>query len=276
LDGTRLTTILPGALPKGSTATIHLYLGVAKKLGPAGAHTSDAPKGAKWIENEKLRLLLGPEGAHLYQCEVKSMGNRDLTMPGTTGWSGFADAGRANRGSRNKLTCTARGPALVRYECTDELGLVKTISLFAGVSWFEVTTNMPLGYYWDFDNPKNFAADGPTPGTYLFSTGATGKVGTVADGAKAQAKARGAYWGVKFVPGKLALGLVTPEVKTTHAIGPGGNFGGVGIEGAPPAGHFVTYAGPLEGDPAELMDRLQQTLDFRNPPEITLYGVQKK
>ncbi|NQT87542.1 family 20 glycosylhydrolase, partial [bacterium] len=276
VDGGRLTAILDGPLPKDSRATIHLYFGVTKKLGPTGAHTSDGPKGAKWVESGNVRLLLGPEGAHVYRWEVKSLGNRDLAMPGGAGWSGFADSGRAHRGSPNKLECVARGPALVRYTCTDSLGLVKTISLFGNVAWIEVTTNMPLGYYWNFDNPQNFAADGPTPGAYLFSTGAAGKVGTVADGAKAQAKAKGAYWGVKFVPGKLALGLVTPEVKTTHAIGPGGNFGGVGIEGAPAASHFVTYAGPLTEEPAKLMSRLQQTLDFRNPPEIVLYGVQTK
>jgi hypothetical protein len=54
--------------------------------------------------------------------------------------------------------------------------------------------NEPVTYYWDFDNPANFAADGPTPGEYLFSTGQSGPVGKQADGVQAQVKADGVQW----------------------------------------------------------------------------------
>ena len=69
----------------------------------------------------------------------------------------------------------------MRYACAEAAGLVKTISLFGGVSWVEVLLNEGTAVYWEFDDPRNFAADGPTPGKYLFSTGATGEVGKQAD-----------------------------------------------------------------------------------------------
>ena len=165
---------------------------------------------------------------------------------------------------------------MVRYVCTDKLGLVKTISLFGGASWMEVVLSDPWGYYWDFDNPKNFAADGPTPGKYLFSNGATGALAKEADGVAAQVKADGVCWAVKFNPQKLALGMVTPETAARLVVGPGAGAGGVGIEGEPLAAHFVTYAGPLAAEPAETMNRLQQTLDFRKQPEVVLYGLQAR
>ncbi len=274
----RLTIIFTGSLPKGSGAPVLVYLGLSKPPQPLPGvvSTSDAPKGMKWLENDKVKLLLGPEGAHIYRWEIKGMGNRDVTMPGETGWAGFGDVGGEHRSSPSKLQCVAHGPALVRYICTDEHGLARTISLFAGASWVEVALNSPVGYFWAFDDPKSFAADGPTPGQYLFSTGAGGAVGKEAEGVSAQVHAAGAHWGVKFLPDKWLLGMVTPEVATTHVIAPGGGAGGVGIERGGGASHFVIYAGALEGKPADLLNRLQRTLDFRNPPEITLHAIQAR
>jgi len=276
----RLVLILGGKLAKGETATLHVCLGLPMDEPgpppPRAALTSGGLKGMKWLENDKVRLLLGPEGAHIYRWEIKALGNRDVTSPGETGWAGFADTGGVHRGSPNVLKCVASGPALVRYVCTDGRGLVKTISLFGGVSWVEVTLNSAVNYFWALDDPKNFAADGPTPGQYLFSTGAGGAVGKHADGVRAQVKAGGAYWGVKFIPGKWALGMATPETATRHVVAPGAGAGGVGIEGGRGASHFVIYAGTLAGSPAELMNRLARTLDFRNQPEITLHALQAR
>jgi hypothetical protein len=81
---------------------------------------------------------------------------------------------------------------------------------------------------------------------------------------------------VKFVPGKLALGLATPEVAARHVIAPGGTAGGVGIEDGPPASHFILYGGPLAGEPAALLARLAATLDFRNQPTVTRHAVQAR
>ena len=115
----------------------------------------------------------------------------------------------------------ACGPALVRYQCSAPTGQVKTISLYAGCSWMEVVLGEPVGYYWDFDDPKNFAADFSTPGKYLFSSGASGPVGKHADGVPAQVKAASATWGVKFNDQKLTLGMLTPEIAATYCIAPG-------------------------------------------------------
>jgi len=276
----RLVFLLDSALEKGRQATLHIYLGLPMDEPgpppPRAALTSPAPKGMKWLENDKVKLLLGPEGAHIYRWEIKALGNRDVTMPGETGWAGFGDVGGEHRSAKNELKCVASGPALVCYVCTDEHGLTRTISLFAGASWAEVTLNSPVGYFWAFDDPKNFAADGPTPGQYIFSNGATGPVGKEADGVSAQVHAGGAHWGVKFLPDKWLLGMLTPEVATTHVVAPGAGAGGVGIERGGGASHFVIYAGALDGKPADLMSRLQRTLDFRTPPEITLYALQAR
>ncbi len=272
----RLVLLIPGPIPKGTEAMIHVYVGVDSQPHPAAGtvSTRDAPKGMKWIENDRVRLLLGPEGAHVYRWEIKSLGDRDLTEPGQTGWAGFSDLGGEDRHAPYTLTCTARGPALVRYQCIAPSGQVKTISLYAGCSWMEVVLSEPVSYYWDFDDPKNFAAEFSTPGRYLFSTGASGPVGKHADGVSAQVKAAGAQWAIKFNDQKLALGMALPEASAVMGIAPGSGAGGVGIEGSSPASHFVTFAGLLASDPKETMTRLQQTLDFRNLPEIVVYALE--
>lgn len=274
----RLTLVVPGPLPKGGRAVTRVYLGLAQAPAPlpGTVSTRDAEQGRKWIENDKVRLLLGPEGGHVYRWEVKALSNRDVTMPGETGWQGFSDVSPEHRATSHALICTAHGPALVRYCCTDERGLAKTVSLFGGAAWMEVILNEPVSRYWDFDRPANFAADGSTPGKYLFSNGQTGPVGRQADGVPAQVRVRGARWGVKFNTERLALGLATPEAAATHVIAPGAGAGGVGVEGLPPAAHFVTFAGLLDGAPQTQMDSLCRTLDFRNPPIVTLYALQAR
>ena len=140
----------------------------------------------------------------------------------------------------------------------------------------EVLLNEPTGHYWDFDNPKNFAADGPTPGEYLFPNGKTGPVGRQADGVPAQVKQARVHWGVKYNKNGLALGMTTPEVAASFRVAPGAGAGGVGIERSPPASHFVTFGGLVDAaqTPAEVMERLRHTLNLKNPAEIALYGVQ--
>jgi hypothetical protein len=140
----------------------------------------------------------------------------------------------------------------------------------------ETVLNEPTGHYWDFDNPKNFAADGPSPGTYLFSNGMTGPVSKQGPFTETQVKARNVHWGIKFNPDGLALGLCTPEVAANQVIAPGAGSGGVGIENSPPASHFVTYAGLLEAEPAQTMNRLRQTLDFNNQSRVILYAIEAR
>jgi hypothetical protein len=273
----RLVFLLPGLVAKGAEAAVHVYLGLpdtARPL-PQACSQQDAPAGMKWIENDKLRLLLGSEGGHVYRCEAKEAGGRDLTQPGESGWAGFCDIGSL-RGVPYTLNCVARGPALVRYACAEPSGHTKMIGLFSGASWIEVMLSEPSPIFWNFDNPRNFAADGPTPGSYLFSDGKTGAVGREADGVPAQVKASNTKWGIKFNRDGLAVGMTTPETAAFHHVAPGAGAGGVGIENSPPAAHFVIFAGRLAQDAAETMNRLQQTLDLRNQPEIRLHALQAR
>jgi len=274
---TRLTMLIPDLLAKNGEAIMHVYLGLPEAPQPLAqaVKTEEAQDDMKWIENDKVRLLLGPEGGHVYRWEVKRLDGRDLTMPGQTGWSGFSDM-HVFRSAPHTLKCVARGPALVRYDCSTEDGLTKSIGLFGGVSWMEVVLNEPTNHYWDFDNPKNFAGDGPTPGTYLFSNGMTGPVSKEGPHTETQVKAPSVYWGMKSNAERVALGLSTPEVAANFVIAPGAGSGGVGIENSPLASHFVTYAGLLEAEPAETMNRLRDTLDFANQPQVILYAIQER
>jgi hypothetical protein len=274
----RLTLVIPGPIAAGTEARVHVYLGrtsPAPRLVTAVA-TQEAEDGMRWIENDQIRLLLGTEGAHLYRWEVKALDGRDLTHPGRSGWSGFADTGHAGRHLPNRLVCTRQGPALVQYRCTDETGLEKTINCFGGTSWVEVMLNEPVTYYWDFDNPANFAADGSAPGEYLFSGGQAGRVGSQADGVKAQVKASGASWAVKFHRPGLALGLISPDRPASFCVAPGAGAGGVGIENSPPIGRFVTFGGYLTEPPQTRLENLRQTLAFSDQPQVVWYAVQRR
>lgn len=273
----RLVLILPGPLKQGAEARVQVYLGLPKPppAMPGAVGTRPGSNGMQWLENDQVRLLLGPEGAHLYRWEIKAAGNRDLTMPGETGWAGFCDL-VPYRNSSYRLDCSARGPAMVEYQCADGSGHLKTIRLYGGASWVEVLLSEPAPHYWDFDNPKNFAADGPTPGAWLFSNGQSGPVGREADGVLAQVREQKVFWGVKYNIDKYAIGLITPEVPAFHHVAPGAGAGGVGIESSPAAMHFVTFAGLLQASPAETMNRLQATLDLKRPVEVRMHALQAR
>lgn len=275
---TRLTLLLPGMLAKNSQANVQVYLGLPAEPAalPTAARTEQADEGFAALYNNAVRLLLGAEGGHVYRWQVTACDNRDVTMPGDSGWSGFSDLGGAMRSALNKVTCLASGPALVRFQCTEGANMEKTISLFGGCSWIEVVLSDPVEYYWDFDNPKNFAADGPSHGKYLFSNGTTGMVGREADAVEAQVKADSIQWGIKWNEDRLACGLATPEVAARIVIAPGAGAGGVGIEGAPAVSHFVTFAGKLDADPDVTMQRLAQTLDLRQRVQVVLYATERK
>jgi hypothetical protein len=273
----RLVLVLDGSFAKDTEASAQVYFGSSPQHRslPGAVSTRPGTNDMSWLENDRVRLLLGPEGAHVYRWEVKAARHRDLTMPGETDWSGFADI-NSRRHSAYALKCKARGPALVEYEATDGWGDAKTIRLYGGASWIEVLLSEPTGLYWDFDDPKNFAADGPTPGTWLFSDGKSGPVGREADGVPAQVKAPNTFWGMKFNADQLAVGLVTPGVAALHVVAPGAGAGGVGIEGSAPARNLVTFAGLLDNSPAETMNRLQTTLDLTRPIEVRLYAIQSR
>jgi len=273
----RLILVLDEPLPHGSATSIQVYLGLpTPPMPPPGAvTTTPAANGNCWLANDQVRLLLDTEGAHLYRWEVKQAGNRDLTMPGESDWAGFGDI-NPRRHAPYDLVCKARGPAMVEYECSDPWGDTKVFRLYGHRSWVEVLLGEASSMYWDFDDPKNFAADGPTAGTWLFSNGQSGPVGREADGVPAQVKASGTTWGMKFNADKLGLGLITPGQSATHVVAPGSGAGGVGIENSPAARHFVTFGGLLTADPAETMNRLQSTLNLRQPIEVVVHALEAR
>ena len=165
-----------------------------------------------------------PKAATSTGWEIKAQGNRDITEPGDTEWRGFADVIDAYRNGGNKIEVLENGPALVRVRCTNEGGLEKTITVWAGVPWVEVSFNRPVERFWCYDDAKVMGPDSPTPGTYLFSDGDTGPV----KGGKSKS---GVQWGSKFVESGILEAVLTPEEKPTHIVGPGGGTGGVGHGG---------------------------------------------
>jgi hexosaminidase len=273
----RLALVLDEPLRKDGQILVHVYLGLREQPDrlPGAVSTRADASGKHWIENDRVRVLLGTEGAHVYRWEVIAAGHRDLTMPGESGWAGFSDIG-SQRHTMYQVECTGRGPAMVEFQCQASDGHGKSLRLYGGTSWMEVFLDAPTTLYWDFDNPKNFAADGPTPGTWLFSNGHSGQVGREADGVPAQVRAPDTRWSIKFNNDKLALGLATPDTAALHLVAPGAGAGGVGIEGSPPAQHFVTFAGLLELAPAEMMNRLQKTLSLKQPVSVKVYALQPR
>ena len=96
----RLVLVLPGTTPAGSRVRLFVYPGL-KSTAISPAPVSARPEGDRtvWLENDRVRLSLGAEGAHVYRWELKSDGGRDITMPGESGWAGFSDMG-PRRGAR--------------------------------------------------------------------------------------------------------------------------------------------------------------------------------
>jgi len=272
-DHKRLIFLAPAELPVQGQRSFLLYFDPTGAAAGTGAHPipdtascSDAKDGMKWVENGQFRLLIGPEGGHIYRWEVKAQGNRDITQPGETQWQGFADVLDQSRFAPNTIEVLSNGPALVRVKCTNDVGLQKVISVWAGAPWVEVTFNRPAARFACFDDAKVLGPESATPGTYLFSDGETGPV----KGGKARGKVS---WAAKYVPGGLLEALITPEESRTLAVGPGGGDGGLMMDGDGIA-HFAIYGGVCTGSPKDTLDRLRTALDLRAQPSVELYGVQ--
>ncbi|MGA2501960.1 MAG: glycoside hydrolase family 20 zincin-like fold domain-containing protein, partial [Tepidisphaeraceae bacterium] len=64
VDKRRLILLLPGPLPKGTEASVHVYLGLPVPPPPlaTAACTHAGPSAMHWLENDRVRLLLGDEG----------------------------------------------------------------------------------------------------------------------------------------------------------------------------------------------------------------------
>ncbi|MBI3921216.1 MAG: beta-N-acetylhexosaminidase [Armatimonadetes bacterium] len=239
-----------------------------------GIAASDKAEGV-WVENDHYRILLGKEGAHLYVWQVKSLDNKDVTEPGERDWAGFSDYGTNDRTAEFELTQEAKGPVMVRYRCKSKLtGKEKVFNFFTGTSWVEVMLDPPVSFYWDYDRIESFAADSPTPGTAIFSNGHTEPVCKSTE--QTHAVGHGTTWCAKTRADGFVLANLTPEVAATHMTGPGGGWGGVGIEWGAPAAHFITFADKTDQKPADLLNALQRTLDFRNQVRMYVGKVEER
>jgi hypothetical protein len=279
-DSKRLCFVATGQTPKQGKRLFLLYFDrtdeTSAQADARAVRLTDAPKGMKWVENDQLRLLIGPEGAHIYRWEIKALGGRDITPPGESDWAGFADIYGPQRSAVNRIEVLASGPAMVRLKCTGLEGLEKVISVYAGLPWIEVTLNSGQSWFWCYDDIALMGADSPAPATLLFSNGDTGKVKKTAPTSECQERRANVQWGAKFVPGGVLLALITPEAAATHVVGPGDGMGGVGVEGSPPAAHFVIYGGTCPRSPKETLDQLRAGLDYRNQPSVEVYAVQRQ
>ena len=270
--GRSTLVFLLSELSKGTTASIHVYFGLDEtRPMPGAVTTSEGPGKWKTIENDKVRLSIGAQGGHVFRWLLKDSHLLDMTDPGDSDYHGFSDHGE--RSARYELVRLNNGPAMVRYGCYQDGELYKTLSVFAGLSVLDVLLEYPTEYYWDFDAPEIFAADGKTPGTLLFSNGTSGPTARRGNSADLQTWGRGSYWGIKSNASGTALGVATPEEPSDFVIGPGGGMGGVGIQGVARS-HFVTFAGVLNASPQQTMNRLKETFDLKRQPRVTVYSLQ--
>jgi hypothetical protein len=267
----RLTLLLPG-LAKGKTANVYVYFGLDEAdTSYSSISTFDGDNGMKVIENDLVQAHLGSEGGHVYKWLIKDRDNLDMTDPGDTAHHGFSDHGHGDRHKRFELVCMNAGPAMVRYGCFYEGELVKTMTFYAGLPVLDVIVTYPSHYFWNFDDPDLFAADGNTPGMYLFSGGIHGA--TSSKGSGVQTGESGVSWALKVNEQGLMHGMTTPEAPAHFVIGPGGGMGGVGVQGDYARSHFVTFAGNLaKEDSASTMNAIQRTYNLKDQPVVVQYA----
>ncbi|AKJ64671.1 glycoside hydrolase family 20 zincin-like fold domain-containing protein [Kiritimatiella glycovorans] len=274
-DSARLVFRVDGRMPEESCRSYYLYCGEEAMVpvsAPGAVLCSEITKDRVWIENDLIRILIGAEGAHIYRWEVRELDHLDLTHPGESAWSGFADLGRQLRVEPYDLELVADGPLLVRVRATTESGAVKIIDAFAGVPWVRVSMIPATGWYWNYDLVDNFAADRATPGRYLFSDGKTGPVGRAADAIRAQIKSAGVRWSAKTRDDGLLLALITPGQSVEHTVGPGAGSGGVGVQiGNSRVSHVINVGGMADRAPQAWLDDLERTWSLEAEPEIVVY-----
>ena len=227
-----------------------------------------------WVENAAIRVRLGAEGGHAYVWQVKTFGGLGITQPGERGWAGFLDV-REYRGEPFAIECEARGPVLVRYRMKAADGFTKVVSFYGGQPWCEMQLSQPVSDCWNFDNADLMSATSKTPGQFRFSNGRTGNLSKPGDLSEAEPKTS---WSAKFRPDGLTLACITPDESATHRAGPGGGMGGVGVEGAGGAAHFIVFGGVIQdkANVAKVMEDLQRTMSLANPPVLSMGAVERQ
>jgi len=266
----------PGAIPPGEQRLFVLYFGGNPAATPEGDRVTVRREGGGfWAENGAARILVGPDGAHVDRWHVKALGDIEITEEGDGSWHGFSDQGSPIREFPHEVRCIAGGPVVARFAFLIDDMPVKLISLPAGASWVEVRLAGVADYYWDFDRTSNFAADAPLPGQAVFSTGKTAPIPSSRE--LVQVAEEGATWGAKYRADGLTLALLRLDAPGAIRVGPGGGWGGCGIERSEPTSHFVTFAGKCEKvPPVDLLSRLRDTLDGKRRPRLTVYPEERR
>ncbi len=269
-DGSQhLLFIAEGALNAGADRTYLLYYGGASsentKFGSA-----ELQNGGCALDNGRLKLFIGAEGAHIFRWEDRLMPGISLTQPGGREWQGFADIIGVNRTAANKIELLESGPVRWRVRCTAVTGVVKTFDLWRQAPYIECSLDAPTNWFACYDDGSLMGADTRTPGSYLFENGDTGPLHLVSSSTECQERRQGQRWCAKYTRGGPMIGLLTPEAACLHGVGPGGGMGAVFSEGNPDVSRFVIYGGIAPSDPRAEMDRLRATLDFTAPPAISI------
>jgi hexosaminidase len=265
-----LAFILPGTLKAGSTIAGELYVWPAADPpeSPPGFSVTETDAGPL-IHNAAYETLLGREGAHLFTWKLSKLGGLDITQPGESGWAGFFDDPRL-RAEPFELEIIANGPvvAIIHAETAD--GYQKEFHFWAGLPYAECVYSDAAQMSWAFDATANFAADSPMPGTAHLSNGFTAPVPASSEQLQVPEGGQKAWWCCKTRADGLTLGLITPAEQTNMMVGPGGGWGGVGIERSNPAQYFVTFADVDSRGPAAV-EEVYYTL-ARDDPTVVTFG----
>jgi hypothetical protein len=266
----RLAFVLPGTLKAGETAVGELYLDVHEiGLGPGLAEPITAQQGdaGVLVRTALYEALVGPEGAHVFTWKLAKLNGLDVTQPGESGWAGWFDDPLV-RTDPFKLTLIAKGPVVTIIRAEMDTGYAKELYFWAGLPYAESIFSDAAGMSWAFDSTANFAADSPMPGTACLSSGFTGPVPRSDEQRQVPEGGAQAWWCCKTRADGLTLGLITPLEQTHMKVGPGGGWGGVGIEGSNPCQYFVVYCDVDPRGPAAV-EEVYQTLRRDDPMTVT-------
>jgi hypothetical protein len=261
----RLAFVLPGTLRAGEAATGEVYLGLPGAA-PEGVSVAAQDTGLL-VRTGLYEALLGPEGAHAFTWKLAKLNGLDVTEPGESGWAGFFDDPRL-RTDPFRLGVLVDGPVVAMVRAEAESGPVKEFWFWEGLPYAECTYSDAAGMSWAFDSTANFAADSPLPGTARLSNGFSGPVPASTEQRQVPEGGAQAWWCCKTRADGLTLGLITPAEQTRMKVGPGGGWGGVGIEGSNPCQYFVVYCDIDPRGPAAV-EAVYHTLARDDPVTVT-------
>ncbi len=241
LAGKAVTFVLPQAMAKSAAIDAALYWAPQGAAMPA-AETDlkvDAKPDQVWIDNARMKVMLGSEGSHLFVWQVKALNGFDITTPGEKDWAGFFDL-QGHRNTLYDLKVLASGPVAAVIHCTEAGGLTELVTVWAGLPVVDLQVGEAQSWFWNYDNATAFSADSPTPGMGRFEDGTEQPVQKGNDQVHLT-PGRAVWWGAKYRPDGLTEGLITPDSPTNMMIGPGGGWGGVGMDYSAVTDRYVTY-----------------------------------